>query len=106
MHLPRILQQRPDIRSPGSSPIFNLTAAPAVAIPDAGNKITSIVVDDEGPWAGGNVEAERMGIVAEAAKRYGGFESSELDCGWKIGDLAFPETLDDGLDNINLIVGG
>ena len=37
------------------------------------------------------MDAERMGIVAEAARRCGGLARSELDCGWEVGDPNLPE---------------
>jgi len=51
------------------------------------------------------VDAERMGIVAEAARRCGGLARSELDCGWEVGDPNLPETLDEGLDTVVVVVG-
>jgi len=60
-----------------------------------------MVVDDEGP-RGGDVDAERKGIVAEAG-RCGGLARSEVGCGWEVGDPNLPETLDEGLDIVAVV---
>ena len=50
-------------------------SATAVAISDAGKDITGIVVNDDEPRVGGDAGVERMGIVAEVARRCGGASS-------------------------------
>ena len=50
------------------------------------------------------MDGERMGIVAEAARRCEGLVSGELDCGWEVGDPNLPQTLNEGLDVV-VVVG-
>jgi len=47
-------------------------ATPAIAVLDTGDEIAGTVIDDKRPWVGGDVDAQRMGIVTEAARRCGG----------------------------------